>query len=116
MGKKDFTSSMAHAAGITHLQAQKAYAALLGSVKESLKTGRKVNLSGFGSFEIKVREARQGETPRPETDRHPPQEADQVHAQPPVQVQSLGFRRPRGGRAAGPRPGLPMDKRPAPLK
>lgn len=64
MGKKDFTSSMAHAAGITHLQAQKAYAALLGSVKESLKTGRKVNLSGFGSFEIKVREARQGRNPK----------------------------------------------------
>lgn len=64
MGKKDFTTSMARAAGITHLQAQKAYAALLGSVKESLQTGRKVNLSGFGSFEIKVREARQGRNPK----------------------------------------------------
>jgi DNA-binding protein HU-beta len=64
MGKKDFTTNMARAAGITHLQAQKAYAALLSAVKESLKSGRKVNLSGFGSFEIKVREARQGRNPK----------------------------------------------------
>jgi DNA-binding protein HU-beta len=64
MGKKDFISGMAHASGITHLQAQKAYGALMGAVKESLKDGRKVNLSGFGSFEIKIREARQGRNPK----------------------------------------------------
>jgi len=64
MGKKDFTSNMARAAGITHLQAQKAFGALLAAVKESLRSGRKVNLSGFGSFEIKVREARQGRNPK----------------------------------------------------
>jgi DNA-binding protein HU-beta len=64
MGKKDFTTRMAHEAGITHQQAQNAYAVLLDSVKSALKTGRKVNLSGFGSFEIKVREARQGRNPK----------------------------------------------------
>ena len=51
MGKKDFTTRMAHETGITHQQAQKAYSVLLDSVKSSLKTGRKVNLSGFGCFE-----------------------------------------------------------------
>ena len=64
MGKKDFTTRMAHEAGITHQQAQKAYAVLLDTVKSALKTGRKVNLSGFGSFEIKVREARKGRNPK----------------------------------------------------
>ena len=64
MGKKDFTARMAREAGITHIQAQKAYATLLGAVKESLQAGRKVNLSGFGSFEIKAREARQGRNPK----------------------------------------------------
>lgn len=64
MGKKDFTARMAREAGITHMQAQKAYASLLKAVKESLQTGRKVNLSGFGSFEIKAREAREGRNPK----------------------------------------------------
>jgi len=64
MGKKDFTARMAHEAGITHIQAQKAYSSLLNAVKQSLQTGKKVNLSGFGSFEIKAREARQGRNPK----------------------------------------------------
>lgn len=64
MGKKDFTARMAHEAGITHIQAQKAYGSLLSAVKESLQSGKKVNLSGFGSFEIKAREARQGRNPK----------------------------------------------------
>jgi DNA-binding protein HU-beta len=64
MGKKDFTAKIAREAGITHQQAQKAYGALLETVKAALKTGKKVNLSGFGSFEIKVREARQGRNPK----------------------------------------------------
>ncbi len=64
MGKKDFTARMAHEAGITHLQAHKAYSVLLDAVKNALTAGRKVNLSGFGSFEIKVREARQGRNPK----------------------------------------------------
>jgi len=64
MGKKDLTIRMAREAGITHLQAQKAYTALLDSVKGALKDGRKVNLSGFGSYEIKTREARQGRNPK----------------------------------------------------
>lgn len=64
MGKKDFTARMAHEADITHQQAQKAYATLLGSLRESLQAGRKANLSGFGSFEIKTRDARQGRNPK----------------------------------------------------
>mgnify|MGYP001573791595 CR=1 FL=1 len=64
MGKKDITTRLAKDAGITLLQAHKAFAALLGAVKADLKLGRKVNFSGFGSFEVKVREARKGRNPK----------------------------------------------------
>ena len=64
MGNKDLTARMARDAGITLHQAQKAFAALLLHVKKDLKEGRKVNFSGFGSFEIKVREPRRGRNPK----------------------------------------------------
>ena len=64
MGKKDLTARMAKDAGITLHQAQKAFSALLVHVKGDLKEGRKVNFSGFGSFEIKVREPRRGRNPK----------------------------------------------------
>jgi nucleoid DNA-binding protein len=49
MGKKDITARMAKDAGITLQQAQRAFAALLGGIRTSLKSGTKVNLSGFGA-------------------------------------------------------------------
>jgi DNA-binding protein HU-beta len=64
MGKKDLTARMAKDAGITLHQAQKAFAALLAHVKKDLRDGHKVNFSGFGSFEIKVREPRRGRNPK----------------------------------------------------
>jgi DNA-binding protein HU-beta len=64
MGKKEITARMAKEAGITLRQAQKAFATLLENVRATLKTGTKVNLSGFGSFELKVRDARKGRNPK----------------------------------------------------
>jgi DNA-binding protein HU-beta len=64
MGKKEITARMAKDAGITLHQAQSAFASLLNGIREDLKKGSKVNLSGFGSFEIKIREARKGRNPK----------------------------------------------------
>lgn len=64
MGKKEITARMAKEAGITLHQAQRAFAALLDSLRATLKTGTKINLSGFGSFELKVRDARKGRNPK----------------------------------------------------
>lgn len=64
MGKKDITARMAKDAGITLQQSQKAFAALLDLIREDLKQGCKVNFSGFGSFEVKTREARKGRNPK----------------------------------------------------
>jgi DNA-binding protein HU-beta len=64
MGKREITTQMARAAGITAKQAQKAYASLLAEIKTALKKEQKVNLSGFGTFEIRVREAHPGRNPK----------------------------------------------------
>jgi len=64
MGKKDILARMSRDGGITLAQAQKAFASLIRGMRESLKQGKKINLSGFGSFEVKVREARKGRNPK----------------------------------------------------
>ncbi len=64
MGKKEIVAKMAKDSGITLHQAQKAFQSLLDSIKDSLRNGNKVNLSGFGSFELRTREARRGRNPK----------------------------------------------------
>ena len=64
MGKKEITALLAKEAGITHLQAERAFASLLRGVRDELKMGKKVNFSSLGSFEVKVREARRGRNPK----------------------------------------------------
>lgn len=55
---------MARDAGIPALQAAKAFSSLIGGIKASLKKGKRVTFSGFGSFEVKVRKARKGRNPK----------------------------------------------------
>jgi DNA-binding protein HU-beta len=64
MGKKDITARIAKEAGITLHQAQRAFQVLLDGIKNDLVSGKKVNFTGFGSFEIKVRGGRQGRNPK----------------------------------------------------
>ena len=44
--------------------AEKALTAVVESISEALQTGDKVQLIGFGSFEVKNREARIGRNPK----------------------------------------------------
>lgn len=64
MGKKDILNKISKEAGITLSQAQRAFGALLDGMKDALNKGGKINLSGFGSFEVRVREARKGRNPK----------------------------------------------------
>jgi len=64
MNKKEVTTKMSKDAGITALQATKAFQSFLEGVKSSLKQGKRVTFSGFGSFEVKFRKARQGRNPK----------------------------------------------------
>ena len=64
MNKAELIASVAEKAEITKKDAEKAVAALLTTVEEALANGDKVQLVGFGTFEIRERAARKGRNPQ----------------------------------------------------
>ena len=64
MTKADLIRAVAEKSGFTKKDADKAVSAVLDSITESLTKGEKVNLVGFGAFEVKSRNARKGINPR----------------------------------------------------
>ena len=64
MTKSDLVDSVAAKAGMTKKDSARAVDAVVDTRKEQLKTGDKVQLVGFGSFEVKQREARVGRNPK----------------------------------------------------
>lgn len=63
MTKADLVKAIAEKADLTQKQAAGALDALLDSVQSAVKAGDKVQLTGFGTFEAKVRKARTGINP-----------------------------------------------------
>ena len=64
MNKTELVASMADKAGISKKDAEKALTAFLDTVTDELKKGEKVQLVGFGTFEVRERAARTGINPR----------------------------------------------------
>jgi len=64
MTKSDLVDSVAAKAGMTKKDSARAVDAVFDTIREQLKTGDKVQLVGFGSFEVKQREARVGRNPK----------------------------------------------------
>ncbi len=64
MNKAELVTSMAEKSGLTKKDAEAALNAFMKSVEESLMNGEKVQLVGFGTFDVRERKARQGRNPR----------------------------------------------------
>ncbi|MBC9784195.1 integration host factor subunit alpha [Heliobacillus mobilis] len=64
MNKTDLVSAVAEKAELTKKDAEKAVNAFFTVVEEALKAGDKVQLVGFGTFEIRERKARTGRNPQ----------------------------------------------------
>ncbi len=64
MNKTDLVNAVADNAGLTKKDAEKAVAAVIGSITDALKAGDKVQLVGFGTFEVRNRAAKQGHNPK----------------------------------------------------
>ena len=64
MNKTELIAAVAAKTGLTKKDAEKVVNATLETITESLVKGDKVNVSGFGIFEVKAREARVGRNPR----------------------------------------------------
>ena len=64
MNKSELIAAMADKAGIAKKDADQALNAFVESVVDELKAGGKVQLVGFGTFEVKERAARTGINPQ----------------------------------------------------
>ena len=64
MNKSDLIAAMAAKTGETKKSAEASLDAFISTVTESLKKGEKVQLVGFGSFEVRKRTARKGRNPQ----------------------------------------------------
>lgn len=64
MNKTELTAAMAETSGLTKKDCEAALAAFTGAVESAMKSGDKIQLVGFGTFETKARPARVGRNPR----------------------------------------------------
>ena len=64
MNKTELVAAMAEQAGVSKKDAEKTLKAFTDVVAEELKKGGKVQLVGFGTFEVSERAARDGRNPQ----------------------------------------------------
>jgi DNA-binding protein HU-beta len=64
MNKAELVSSIAEKSNVTKKDAENVLNAFMESVQEALAKGDKVQLVGFGTFEVRDRKAREGRNPR----------------------------------------------------
>ncbi len=64
MNKTELVAAMAQAAELSKKDAEKALKAFTDVVTDELKKGGKVQLVGFGTFEVSERAAREGRNPQ----------------------------------------------------
>jgi DNA-binding protein HU-beta len=64
MNKTELIAAVANQAELSKKDADKAIKALVEVITEELKKGEKVQMVGFGTFEVSERAAREGRNPR----------------------------------------------------
>ncbi len=64
MNKTELIAVVAERAEVTKKEAELVLQALVDTVSETLATGEKVVITGFGTFEVRDRVARKGRDPR----------------------------------------------------
>ena len=64
MNKTDLVAAMAEQTNLSKKDAEAALKAFIDVVSEELKKGEKVQLVGFGTFEVSERAAREGRNPQ----------------------------------------------------
>ena len=64
MNKSELIAVVAEKIGLTKKDAERVINCAIDTITDNLEKGEKVQLSGFGIFEVKAREARVGRNPR----------------------------------------------------
>lgn len=64
MTKKDLIEVVAKKANLTNKAARESVQAVINSIRDSLKRGEKVVITGFGTFSVRKRAERPGRNPK----------------------------------------------------
>lgn len=64
MNKTELVNAVAEKADFSKKDAEKAVAAVIDSITDALTQGDKIQLVGFGTFEVRERAEKQGRNPR----------------------------------------------------
>lgn len=64
MNKTELIAAVAEKTDLSKKDADAAVSAALGAITDALKAGDKIQLVGFGTFEVRNRAAKQGRNPR----------------------------------------------------
>jgi len=64
VNKPELVNAIAEKTGLNKKDSERAVNAFVESVSEALAKGEKVSLVGFGTFEVRTRQARTGRNPR----------------------------------------------------
>ena len=64
MNKTELVAAVAEKSGLTKKDAERVVSATFETITAQLMKGEKVQIAGFGIFEVKAREARVGRNPR----------------------------------------------------
>lgn len=64
MNKTELVAVIAENAELSKNDAEKALSATIAAITDAMVSGDKVQLVGFGTFEVRAREARKGKNPR----------------------------------------------------
>ena len=64
MNKTELIAAVAEKTDLSKIDADAAVSAVLGAITDALKAGDKIQLVGFGTFEVRNRAAKQGRNPR----------------------------------------------------
>lgn len=64
MNKNELVRAIANKSRITLKAAEQALDGVIGAITDALKDGEKVQISGFGTFELKQKPARDGINPK----------------------------------------------------
>jgi DNA-binding protein HU-beta len=64
MNKTELVALVAERSGMTKKDTERVVSTLFDTIAAQLRDGEKVQITGFGNFEIKEREARVGRNPR----------------------------------------------------
>lgn len=78
MTKKDLIEVVAKKANLTNKASRDAVQTTLNTIRDSLKRGEKVVLTGFGTFSVRSRQQRVGRNPKQARQSHSLQEKHQV--------------------------------------